>query len=154
VVEHVKLQDVAYERLAEKYGLTSSKDRLLGPARYRWDLIERDIDALLKRRTDLPAGSKGTYPVPLVNYLSATYLACCVAENRAPPQTLLFLIWQQLHLASFGIKGGKPDALGQAREIRNAEPDISNRMLARRLRVDVSTVGRWVKRGLLQPANA
>jgi hypothetical protein len=153
VVERVKWQEAAYDRLAEKYGLTSAKERLVGPARYRWDLIERDIHVLLNRRTDLPAGSKDTYPEPLVNYLAVTYLACCVVESRAPSQELVHLIWRQLDLMHFGMKGGKPDALQMARQIRNAEPGISNRMLARRVRVDTSTVGRWVNRGRLPPVS-
>lgn len=151
MVGRVKWQEAAYDRLAKKYGLSSAKERLAGPARYQWDLIERDIHVLLNRRTDLPAGSKDTYPEPLVNYLAATYLACCMVENRAPSQELVHLIWSQLELMHFGMKGGKPDALQIACQIRNAEPDISNGMLARRVRVDTSTVGRWVNRGLLQP---
>ena len=154
MVERVILQTAAYERLAKKYGLTSEQDRLLGAARYRWDLIERDIAALLNRRKDLPAGRKGTYPEPLVNYLASIYLNCCFVEKCPPPQSLLFLVSQQLEIANFGIKGGKRDALEQARQIRSIEPTISNRALARRLKVDPATVGRWVNGGLLQPADA
>jgi hypothetical protein len=40
-------QDQAYDRLAKKYGLATSKQLRAGPARYHWDLIERDIKALL-----------------------------------------------------------------------------------------------------------
>ena len=56
-----------YDLLAKRYGLATQKEMMAGPYRYRWDLIERDVLALLTRRRDLPVGKPGTYPEDLVN---------------------------------------------------------------------------------------
>jgi hypothetical protein len=137
VSSHLERQASAYDKLATKYGLATSQERLASPARYRWDLIERDINALLARRRDLLTGRKGTYPESLVNYLASIYLGCCMIENRAPSQELVFLISQQLDVAHFRVKGGKKDALTAAQQLRYDNPQISNIALAKRLKQQV-----------------
>jgi hypothetical protein len=146
-------QGQTYDRMAKKYGLATSREYLAGPRRYRWDLIERNVIALLSRRRGLPTGSRGTYPRALVNYLASIYLTCCMIEKRAPWQELIALVSEQLNVAHFGLKGGKGDALAVAQQLRREKPDISNRALAKTLKVETSTIGHWVKKGLLQPAS-
>jgi hypothetical protein len=146
-------QGRAYDRLAKRHGLATSKQLLAGPARYHWNLIERDIKALLSRRRELPNSSKGNYPKSLVNYAASMFLACCMIEKRPPPPELVRLIWQQLEAENFGVKKGeKQNLIVTAQQIRNAEPFISNRKLAERIRVPTATIGRWVESGLLPPA--
>jgi hypothetical protein len=148
---HILRQSATYDRLAKKFGLATSKERLAGPGRYRWDLIERDINALLMRRRDLPNGRRGTYPNSLVNYIASIYLSCCMVEKRPPPQELVHLIAQQLNVSGFRVKKRKQSGVPDAQQIRTDNPSISNRALAQRLNVPTSTVGRWVKLRLLPP---
>jgi hypothetical protein len=147
-------QDQAYDRLAKKYGLATSKQLRAGPARYHWDLIERDIKALLLRRRDLPNGCKGTYPKSLVNYAASMFLTCCMLEKRPLLPELVHLIWQQLDVKNFGIKKGeKQNLIVTAQQICSEERSISNRQLAKRIRVPTATIGRWVESGLLPEAD-
>jgi hypothetical protein len=136
-----------FDKQAKQYGLATSQELLAGPARYRWDLIQRDINALLCRRRDLPDG----IPEPLVNYQASIYLACCMVENKAPPQELVHLIAQQLDVADFGLGRGKEECLIAAQKARQQNPTISNIALAQQVGVDKVTIGRWVGRGLLAP---
>jgi len=145
-------QSQAYDRLAKKHGLATSEQLRDSPARYRWELIERNVRALLSRRRDLPNGSKGTYPEILVNYAASMFLACCLVEKRPPPPELVHLIWQQLDVGSFGVKKGEKDSeIVKAQQIRADTPLMSNRELARLVGVPTTTIGRWVKDGLLLP---
>jgi hypothetical protein len=139
----------ADERFAKKYGLTPLRELLVRPLQYRWDLIERDLEILLSRRSYLPGKSKGNLPNAEVNYRAVTYLSCYTVGKRIPPQELLLLIGKQLGIKNFGIRGSKQDALAEANARRLADPTISNIKLAKAVGVDKSTVGLWVKRGLL-----
>src|SRR5947209_6061579 len=137
-----------YDQQAKEHGLATSQELQIGPLRYRWDLIERDVNALLWRRRGLPEGSPGTYPESLVSYSASMYLGCCMAEGRAPSQELLLLIGGLLKASNFGPRG-KDYQLLEARRIRGDQPGMSNGELGRHVGVDVATVGRWVKSGKL-----
>jgi hypothetical protein len=150
VSSRVQRQARTYDRLAVKYGLATSQERLAGPRRYRWDLIERDVKVLLARRRHLPLGRSKTYPESLVNYIASIYLGCCEIEQRAPFPELVHLISQQLEVADFGVKGAKEAVLIAAQQLRCDNPQISNTALAKKLKIDKATVGRWVNYGLLQ----
>jgi hypothetical protein len=138
-------------RYASQYGIASLKELRCGVNRYRWDLIERDVNAFLLRRRDLPTGSPGTYPETLVKYMASIYLSCSRIEGRPPPENLAHLISHLLEVPSFALKGADRDseALERAREIRHADPGVSNKAIAREIGVAASTVGRWVKDELL-----
>ena len=145
-------QSRAYDRLAKKHGLATSEQLRASPARYCWDLIERDVKSLLARRRHLPIRSRGSYPEVLVNYAAIMFLTCCLVEKRPPPPELVHLIWQQLDVESFGVKKGEKDSeIFKAQEIRSDNPLMSNRELARLVKVPTATIGRWVKSGLLPP---
>jgi hypothetical protein len=145
-------QGTHFDALAKEFGLATSKELSWRPLRYHWHLIERDINKLRSRNRDLPAGAKGTIPDALVNYLATTYLGCCLAENRPPPQELVGLIGEQLETARSGVKVANEKALIQALELRNKNPKISNIALAKTVKVNKATVGRWVRDGLLPAA--
>lgn len=145
-------QSRAYDRLAKKHGLATSEQLRAGPARYRWNLIEQDLKILLARRRHLPIASRGGYPEVLVNYAASMFLTCCLVEKRPPPPELVHLIWQQLDVESFGVKKGEKDEkIIKAQQIRSVDTLMSNRELARLVKVPTATIGRWVKSGLLPP---
>jgi hypothetical protein len=154
-------QSYNFDRDAKKYGIATEKERLLRPGRYNWERIERDVNALLTRRRDLSSGAPGaatdregkrqTYPEEFVKHVADIYLRCCAIEKRAPSLELARLISQLLNAADFGVKGGDDAKTIEAQEIRSVEKAISNRALAKRVGVDISTIGRWVKEGLLPP---
>jgi hypothetical protein len=150
---HLKRQGDHYDALARKFGFATFKELQERPLRYHWHLIERDINRLLSRRRDLPARRGKTIPDALVNYLAVTYLGCCSTENRPPPQELVHLIAQQMETARFGVKAAKAPALIRAQELRNSDPQISNIAIAKSIKVNKATVGRWVKDGLLVAAS-
>jgi hypothetical protein len=82
---HLKRQGDHYDKLAKKFGLATSKELQARPLRFRWDLIERDINKLLFRPRHLPVAMTKAIPDALANYMAVTYLGCCLAENRPPP---------------------------------------------------------------------
>lgn len=146
---HIEIQARHFDRLAEKHGLATAKERVAGPRRYRWDLIDRDIHALLNRNRDRLAGKPGTYPEALVSYYASIAIACCQIEGRAPSEELSALIGQLLNVSRFGQRNITDGRLTEARKIRLTEENISNRALAKRIGAAPSTVGRWVDYGLL-----
>jgi hypothetical protein len=144
-------QAASWERNAKKYGLAGPQDIQAGPLRYRWDLIERDIATLLRRPRNLPLGSKNRVPEAFVSYLASVFLACCEREGRAPSNELTVLVGQQLGVSCFGTKGVDPSQLYAAQQLRADNPSISNRDIAKKVRVNLSTVGRWVREKFLAP---
>ena len=151
---HLERQRDHYSKLAKKFGLATLKELSARPLRYRWDLIERDINKLLSRPRHLPVAYTGAISDALANYLAVTYLGCCSAENRPPPQELVLLIGQLLDVSRFGVKAANDRALIQAQGLRNENPAISNNVIAKTVGVNPGTVSRWVKAGHLVPAKS
>jgi len=56
---HLERQRDHYSKLAKKFGLATLKELSARPLRYRWDLIERDINKLLSRPRHLPVAYTG-----------------------------------------------------------------------------------------------
>jgi hypothetical protein len=67
-----------------------------------------------------------------------------LVEKRPPPPELVHLIWEQLNVESFGVKKGeKDDKIVMAQQIRSEDTLMSNRELARLVKVPTATIGRW-----------
>jgi hypothetical protein len=149
---HIGRQSDAQARAARKYGLATLAELRWAPraSAYRWDLIDRDINKLLARRRDLPAGSPAAIPDVFVNYMIGIWLNCCAAEG-VPRQEICLLLYGRQHEApSYAERRPeKADALTAAQTIKKKEPDISDRALAQRVGVDRKTIRNWKQQGHL-----
>ena len=144
-------QNAAHERAARKYGLATGKEMLLRPRKYRWDIIDRDVQKLLTRNRDLPTGERGVIPEHVVNYMAGLYLSCAAVEGKPISEPLLHLVCQQLEVASFGLRDRTNDASEEALQIVRSHPTISDKELARRSEVSPKTIRDWRKAGRLPP---
>lgn len=147
-VPRVDKQAALQKKCAEKCGLATIDELRLKNRvnKYDWFIIERDIEKLLHRRTDLPTTSRGAYPEGLVSYMGGVYLACCQIEGVPPSQNLVQLISGLLKVNEYAAKGANynSQALWLAQRLRFEFPSITNGELERHIGVDKSTIGRWV----------
>lgn len=134
-------QTLAQERSAKKYDIATVDELRTGPAKYRWDVIERDAGKLLE-------AAPGTIRNDFIDYMAGIYLSCCFVERVLPPESVYYLVVQQLNGRTFGVKGDG-SAIDDALRIIQEEPGISKHKLAKNIGVAPKTIRRWISDGLL-----